>query len=262
MRQQKLFLQDYFSLFKNREESLNRIVEEEIPFKKILVLFLLLNGLSFCYGLSMGSHHSIFQAMATGIKIPFLFTLSLLICFPAFFIIQSVLGSKLNLSQMIAIILTGFVLIASIMGSFIPITIFFQVTGGNYYFLILLHLVILGLSGFFGMRVIIHALQFSCEKKNIYPKTGVVVLRFWIIILAFVGIQLGWNLRPFLGKKGESFKLFREYEGNFYTAIVYSVEQLLGNDQTPTSEKAESINDGIEAYDLLNIYVEPQEDVQ
>ena len=73
----------------------------------------------------------------------------------------------------------------------------------------------------------VEALKFACEKKDIYPHIGVNVFRIWIIIFAFVGIQLSWNLRPFLCNKSEEFKLFRKYEGNFYTAIVYSVQQLV-----------------------------------
>jgi len=81
------------------------------------------------------------------------------------------------------------------------------------------------------MKLIIDALKYACEKKNIYPKTGVTIFKVWIIILAFVGIQLSWNLRPFLGDRNEDFKLFRKYEGNFYTAIVYSFEQLLSKQE-------------------------------
>jgi hypothetical protein len=73
----------------------------------------------------------------------------------------------------------------------------------------------------------VEALKFACEKKDIYPQIGVTVFRIWIIILAFAGIQIAWNLRPFLCNKTEDFKLFRKYEGNFYTAIVYSVQQLV-----------------------------------
>jgi hypothetical protein len=72
----------------------------------------------------------------------------------------------------------------------------------------------------------VNALKFACDKKSIYPQIGVSVFRIWVIILAFVGIQLAWNLRPFLNDKNEDFKLFRNYEGNFYTAIVYSIQQL------------------------------------
>ena len=82
------------------------------------------------------------------------------------------------------------------------------------------------------MKTIIDALKFSCEEKNIYPKIGVNVFRFWIVILAFVGIQLAWNFRPFLGDKEKPFELFRKYEGNFYTALIYSVGQLLKGNET------------------------------
>jgi hypothetical protein len=77
------------------------------------------------------------------------------------------------------------------------------------------------------MRLMVDALKFACEKKDTYPQIGVMVFRIWIVILAFVGIQLAWNLRPFLSDKGEEFKFFRKYEGNFYTAIIYSVKQLV-----------------------------------
>ena len=88
------------------------------------------------------------------------------------------------------------------------------------------------------MKTIIDALKFSCEQKNIYPKIGVDVFRFWVVILAFVGIQLAWNLRPFLGDTGKPFKLFREYKGNFYTALIYSGQQLLqGNDNKVENKK-------------------------
>lgn len=181
----------------------------------------------FIYGLVMGSYHSFIQATVAGVKVMFLFIASLIICFPSFYIIQQILGSKMSFKQMILIVLSGFVLASTITLSFVPIVIFFLLTGNNYHFLQLLHVGIFIFAGIFGVRLIIDALKFACDKKNIYPQLGVTVFRVWIIILAFVGMQLSWNLRPFLSDKNEEFKLFRQYEGNFYTAIVYSVEQLL-----------------------------------
>jgi hypothetical protein len=175
----------------------------------------------------MGSYHSFLQSLVAGLKVTFLFLSAIIICFPSFFVIQQVLGSKMNLRQMVTIVLSGFVLTSAISLSFAPIVILFQVTGGNYHFLQLLHVAIFIFSGIFGMRLMVEALKFACEKKDIYPHIGVTVFRIWIIILAFVGIQIAWNLRPFLCNKTEDFKLFRKYEGNFYTAIVYSVKQLV-----------------------------------
>jgi len=184
----------------------------------------------------MGSYHSLLQSVAAGMKIVILFLSTVIICFPSFFIIQQVLGSKMSVRQMILIVLSGILLTATIAISFAPIVIVFQVTGGNYHFLQLLHVAIVIFAGIFGMRLMVDALKYACENKNIYPRIGVAVFRIWIIILAFVGIQLAWNLRPFLCNKNEEFKLFRKYEGNFYTAIVYSVRQLVNPPENPGSE--------------------------
>jgi len=112
------------------------------------------------------------------------------------------------------------------------------------------------------MRLMVEALKFACEKKNIYPHIGVSVFRIWVIIIAFVGIQFAWNLRPFLCNKSEEFKLFRKYEGNFYTAIIYSVQQLVSGDNAQQSDvmeppsrgtetTGEETNDTIDILDLL-----------
>jgi hypothetical protein len=185
---------------------------------------------TFLYGCVMGSYHSFLQSLVAGVKVTFLFLSSIIICFPSFFVIQQVLGSKMTFRQMILVVLSGFTLTSAIALSFSPIVILFQVTGGNYHFLQLLHVGIFIFSGIFGMKLMVDSLKFACEKKEIYPHIGVTVFRIWIIILAFVGIQISWNLRPFLCNKDEDFKLFRKYEGNFYTAIVYSVQQLVSKE--------------------------------
>jgi hypothetical protein len=216
---------EVFKIFQNSEsyfEERNKEQSSNLILNQILVICVF----TFIYGVVMGSYHSFLQSLVAGIKVIFLFLCTLLICFPSLFVIQQVLGSKMSLRHMIIITLSGFVLTSAIALSFSPIIIFFQFTGGNYHFLQLLHVAIFIFSGIFGMRLMIEALKFACEKKNIYPQIGVTVFRIWIIILAFVGIQLSWNLRPFLCDKNEEFKLFRKYEGNFYTAIIYSVEQL------------------------------------
>jgi hypothetical protein len=128
---------------------------------------------------------------------------------------------------MLAIILTGLVLTSAIMLSFSPIVIFFLITSNNYDFLKLLHVAIIGFAGIFGMRTIVEALKFSCEKKNVYPKIGVKIFQFWIIILAFVGMQLAWSLRPFIGAKDRPYQLLRKQEGNFYLAVLQSTGRLL-----------------------------------
>lgn len=208
------------------EAYFEKILTENNNLHRILRLILLFLALTFVYGFVMGIYSGLLQALTAGIKVPVLFIVALLICFPAFFLLQLILGSKMRLLQIVTIILAGFVLTAAIMVSFTPIVIFFILTGGNYHFLQLLHVAIFLLAGLFGMKTVMDALKFSCERKGIYPQTGVVVFRFWAVILAFVGIQLAWNLRPFLAERNQPYALFRKYEGNFYTAVIYSLDQL------------------------------------
>jgi hypothetical protein len=223
-----------FPSIQNKDEYFEKIAAEDHLVKRTICLYLMLCSFSFLYGLTMGSYHSAFQAVVSGVKVAALFSLALGICFPAFFVIQFVLGSKLKLLQMAVIVLSGFALLTAIMLSFAPIIVIFLLTGGNYYFLHLLHISIFIFAGLFGMKTIVDALRYLCEKKDIYPQTGVIVFRVWVVILGFVGIQLAWNLGPFIGVRGQPFQLFRKYEGNFYVAVVYSLGQLTGKPTTHT----------------------------
>ncbi len=218
---------NFLQNLQNKDEYFETMMDEKHASQRILKQFLIMNLLAFIYGIVMGCYNGFSQAISSGIKLPILFSLIIIICFPAFFIIQFIIGSKLSFTQMLTIIMSGFMLTNSIMVSFSTIVLFFLITGGNYSFLKLLHVAILTLSGIFGMRTIIEALKFSCEKKNIYPKTGVQVFKFWIFILFFVGAQLSWSLRPFIGSKEQPFEILRKQEGNFYQAVIISCMDIL-----------------------------------
>ncbi len=227
MSKRKILSFDFFQSFHNNDAFYEKVTDEkQIKFEIANHLVLLLI-FSMVYGAIMGSYNGLLQALSSAVKMPILFFLIIIICFPAFFVIQTILGSKLSLGQMISIILTGFVFMTCIMVSFSTIVAFFMITGDNYAFIKLLHVGIIIIAGFFGMRAIVEALKYSCEKKNIYPKTGVRVFQIWIFILAFVGAQLSWSLRPFIGAKGMEFQLLRQKGGNFYVDVLKSVGDIL-----------------------------------
>lgn len=230
-----------FAIFQNREAYFEQLNDNKNSSRSTLYQALIIIVLAFFYGVIMGSYNSPLQAIVTGIKVPALLLLALSICFPAFYVIQYMLGSRLSLMQMINTILSGFVVLTTIMASFAPIVVFFMITGNNYAFLKLLHVGIFVFSGIFGMYTIIEALKFSCEKKNVYPKIGIKIFKLWILIFAFVGMQLAWNLRPFVGDKNLPMEVFREKEGNFYLAVIQSMGDLLGwRDEAKPEKKPES----------------------
>jgi hypothetical protein len=216
-----------FKAFQNSDEYFEIISDPQHSSEYVIKQMLFILLFSFLYGGIMGSYNGALQSLVSGIKIPSLILLSLLICFPALFVIQSMLGSKLTFYQMANIIFSGFFVFTTIALSFAPIVIFFMITSDSYAFLKLLHVSIFTFSGIFAVKTIISGLKFSCEKKNIYPKLGMTIFRIWVFILAFVSAQLAWNLRPFVGSRNMKFELFREHEGNFFVAVIHSVGSML-----------------------------------
>lgn len=237
MAAKSLFLQA-FEVFQDRESFLKKIGDNLYPTSILWGQILLIAGFTILYGLIMGSYNSLSQALLSGIKLWGLFLLTIMICFPSFYIVQIVLGSKIGVKQLLIMLLAGFVMVSTIMLAFGPIILFFQLSGGNYQFLQLLHVGVMVFSGIFGMRVVLDALKHACETQEVYPKIGLSVFKAWVIIFAFVGLQLSWNLRPFLGDKDQPFELFREHsDGNVYSALLSSVGNLMGISEGEESDK-------------------------
>ena len=237
---QNSILKQAFEVLSERDLHFEKIGKDSygnrIIWGQILLIFLF----TFFYGLIMGSYNSAQQALVTGIKLWVLLFLTLSICFPSFYIVQLILGSKIKIRQLLILLLSGFVMTTTIMVAFAPIVLFFQLSGDNYAFLQLLHVFVFFFSGFFGMRVVLEALKTTFEQNNVYPKIGITVFRIWIIIFAFVGIQLSWNLRPFIGSKEMPFELFRSNtQGNFYSTVFGALGRL---SNTPDSTNVNVTN--------------------
>jgi hypothetical protein len=225
-----------FKVFQQSDDFFEMLNEPGFSRKIILQQALIIFLFSMVYGAVMGSYNSFLQSLVTGLKMPSLILLSLLICFPALFVIQYMIGSTMTLFQMANIILSGFIVFSTIALSFAPVVVFFMITSDNYSFLKLLHVAILSFSGIFAIKTIIHGLSFFCEKKNIYPRLGMSIFKIWIIIFAFVSSQLAWNLRPFVGSRDIPFELFRTRESNFYVAVIQSVADMFNSEETQNKD--------------------------
>jgi len=225
-------LQLAFEIFLNRDGYFEKVSEDKYPGSIIKGQLLLIFLAAFAYGLIMGSYNGVAQAFSSGLKLILLILLTLAICFPSFYIVQLLLGSKMKLRQLIIILLGGFVMLSTILVAFAPIVLFFQLSNSPYPFLQLLHFFVFVFAGIWSMRTVVETLKIACEKKNIYPKIGITIFRVWIFILAFVGIQLSWNLRPFIGSKDMPFEIFRkETQTNIYATLMGSVGRLLNGNK-------------------------------
>ena len=97
-----------------------------------------------------------------------------------------------------------------------------------YQFFKLLNVLIFGVTGVFGVKFLYEGMQLLSEQDEVGKKTRTTILRCWLFLYAFVGMQLGWFLRPFFGAPGYKFELFRAVGGNFYLDIVKAISEILG----------------------------------
>lgn len=213
-------------VLRDRERFYAEVAEGEGLSGKLIHSLLTLLALCALYGAAAGAYAGAAQGLSAAIKLPLLFLGTLAICFPGFFVIQVLVGSRLRLAQVLALVLGALSLSAILLAAVVPITVFFLLTGAGYYFLILLHVVVVLGAGLVGMMALHEGLAFACEKRGVYPRKAMTIMKVWAVLFAFVGIQMAWNLQPFLGDRGQPFMLFRHNEGNFYTAVVYSLQQL------------------------------------
>src|ERR1044072_3227432 len=214
-------------ILSDREQFYGEVAEGEGLAPKLIYSLGTLLALCALYGAAAGAYAGPVQALSAAIKLPLLFLGTLAICFPGFFVIQVLVGSRLRLAQVLALVLGALSLSAIVLAAVVPVTAFFLLTGANYYFLTLLHVVLVLGAGLVGMAVLHEGLAFACEKRGVYPRKAMTIMKVWAVLFAFVGVQMAWNLRPFVGDRGQPFKIFRHYEGNFYTAIISSTQKLL-----------------------------------
>ncbi len=220
-------------VLRNREEHFADIFNNRDVFRQITWMLGIIVVLSAFYGLVMGASSGVPdglpQMASSAIKVPVLYLLTLLVCYPVLFVVNVVMGSKLGFMQTLALILLALSLNAMLLASCAPIVLFFTLTGARYHFLQLLHVVVLGFSGVWAMAGLWKGLQAMCEHSDLYPKQAIKILQVWIVVFAFVGLQMTWTLRPFIGSSDLPFEIFRQHsEGNIYITIVQSAIKLTG----------------------------------
>ena len=179
------------------------------------------------YGAVLGSTHSLSQALSSAAKLPILFLATLFVCTPTLYFFNVLFGSSQSITQNVALILTAITVTAVLLVSFAPISLFFLLTTSQYQFFKLLNVVIFTVSGamgviFLGQGMRVMSGSEAGERERRW------VLRLWMFLYAFVGSQLAWTIRPFIGAPSMEFELFRQLGGNFYTNLFASLGEILG----------------------------------
>lgn len=179
------------------------------------------------YGVLLGSTHSAGQSLSAAIKLPILFLFTLLVCAPVLYLINILFGVNQRLSHSMALVLAAISMTGVILLSFAPITLFFILTvPDSYQFFKLLNVLFFTISG--GVGVVCLGRGLKIVSTGPTAQNHWLIFCLWLGIYTFVGSQMAWTLRPFVGYPAAPFELFRQVGGNFYTDIFRSMGEILG----------------------------------
>ncbi len=180
------------------------------------------------YGAVMGSTHSLWQALSSAVKLPLLFLATLVVCSPTLYFFNLIFGSNQSLAQNFTLILTAITVTAALLLSFSPIVLFFLLTTSHYQFFKLLNVGVFAIAGLVGVMFLSQGMRVVSDSGKEGARARRNVVRLWILIYAFVGSQMAWTLRPFIGAPAMPFEMFRQLGGNFYANIFASIGEILG----------------------------------
>jgi hypothetical protein len=129
-------------------------------------LTVLLIGLAMAYGACMGTF-SVFrgapdapwQWVASVVKVPALFVLTLLVTFPSLYVFNALVGSRLSVGAMLRLLVAALAVTVTVLASLGPIVAFFSASTTSYPFMILLNVAVFTAAGLLGMSFLLQTLH-------------------------------------------------------------------------------------------------------
>lgn len=215
-------------LLRDRFSFIDEIHNSEKLNSKIVSLLFISFSCFGIYGAIIGATNTNtpIQILASAIKLPALYLITLLVCLPTLYIFNAFFGSRSTIRQHWAYLLAAITVISVLLCGFAPVTLFFLLTVNDKFFFLLLNVAIFSLTGILGVSFLYRTMKPSeAEELAGNVKIRKNILKFWLCLYGFVGTQLGWTLRPFFGT-GNTFEIFRPREGSFFTAVWESIHRL------------------------------------
>lgn len=242
----------------------------QLPLGSMIFMIILLG---IVYGLCMGSFNllhplregavvtpqgSWMQLLASALKFPLLFFLTLIVTFPSLYVFNALIGSRLSMTSVLKLLIASMAVILAVLASLGPIVIFFSFCTTSYHFMLLLNVLMCTIGGFLGLAFLLQTLhrivlvqeqaagfplpspppgsEMAAEPLSTIGRIGPTprkvksVFRIWILVFALVGAQMSWVLRPFVGNPYLPFEWFRQRESNFFFAVGQALLNLLSLD--------------------------------
>jgi hypothetical protein len=182
------------------------------------------------YGAVMGSYGGLAgdgwkQALVSAVKVPFLYTATFALCLPSFFVLNALAGLAGDFRRVLNALVAFQAIAALVLSALAPITFLLNVSTDFYDLMLLwngIAFAVATLTGQAVMRRLYRTLMATNPRHQI-------LYRVWVLLYIFVGIEMAWVLRPFIGAPNMPVQFFRRGAwGNAYTQVIELVLRVFG----------------------------------
>ena len=162
------------------------------------------------YGAVMGSFGGVtggraLQPLYSGLKVPLLLVVTFALSLPSFFILNTLLGVRDDFPVVLRGLAATQAALTIVLASLAPVTAFWYASSGDYRQALAFNAAVFAASSV-AAQFLLRRWYRPLVARN--PRHRALV-RAWLAIYAFVGIQTAWVLRPFVGHPGGETRFFR-----------------------------------------------------
>jgi hypothetical protein len=154
------------------------------------------------------------------VKVPILIFVTTAVCVPGFFVLNTVLGLRNDFGRAMRAIFAGQAAMTVALASLGPITKVAYLSGLSHRGALLFNAAMFTLATAMAQLVMFRRYR----ELTSDPMSGArhrFMLWMWVVLYVFVGMQMGWMLRPFVGSPGLPVAFFRDEPfSNAYVVIL------------------------------------------
>ncbi len=174
------------------------------------------------YGAIMGGFGGIqgerlWQIFNSALKVPLLLLGTSLIAWPSFFVLNTLVGLRRDFARATTALMAAQAGLAVVLASLAPLTVVWYASSADYAAALRFNGLMFAIASFAGQGLLRGHYRLLIQRNSKHRW----MLGTWLVIYIFVGIQMAWILRPFVGDPGAPIEFFRrESWGNAYVVVA------------------------------------------
>ena len=163
------------------------------------------------YGAAMGTFGGIYgqralQPLYSAIKVPILQLATFAICVPSFFVFNTLIGLRRDFVDVMSALVSTQAIFSILLAALAPLAAVWYTADRDYEHAVLFNGVMFAIACFAAQRRLRQEYRLLIQRDARHRR----LLWLWLILFAFVSIQMAWVLRPFIGDPEGPVRFFRD----------------------------------------------------